>query len=146
VSGFRAESAFRPLSQALEITVAWECAGPGRARHHPLPIPDNPRRYRSCRSVLNRQLPNCVAYSVSDAASRQSKIFLSIVYLWTGRGPEINNGTSTACRPQSTVGGTERGSCEEDRRRGIGVIWWWPGRHGGGPGTQRPGRGWFSSR
>ena len=24
--------------------------------------------------------------------TKRSKIFISIVYLWTGRGPEINNG------------------------------------------------------
>jgi hypothetical protein len=31
---------------------------------------------------------------IDDYRTSGSKIFLSIVYLWTGRGPEINNGVS----------------------------------------------------
>jgi hypothetical protein len=35
---------------------------------------------------------------LDELTSLTSKIFLSIVYLWTGRGPEINNGSSAAKR------------------------------------------------
>src|SRR6266516_2962716 len=37
----------------------------------------------------------------------RSKIFISIVYLWTGRGPEINNGAGTGRGPYKRKGVSE---------------------------------------
>jgi len=37
-----------------------------------------------------------LASGVITSGSVRSKIYISIVYLWTGRGPEINNGPSVA--------------------------------------------------
>jgi hypothetical protein len=46
-----------------------------------------------------------VLHQMKPSASR-SKIFLSIVYLWTGPGPEINNGNGTASRRRQSGPGT----------------------------------------
>lgn len=52
-------------------------------------------------------VPNChLVQRNIGAGTKRSKIFLSIVYLWTGRGPEINNGASAPrSRPLRAGGG-----------------------------------------
>jgi hypothetical protein len=39
-----------------------------------------------------RRINNHSSSSSDETEAVRSKIFISIVYLWTGRGPEINNG------------------------------------------------------
>src|ERR1039457_526884 len=55
-----------------------------------------------------------VVHSMNRLSPR-SKILLSIVYLWTGRGPEIDNGASTTAA--RALGGPARRWCWRDRAR-----------------------------
>jgi hypothetical protein len=43
------------------------------------------------------------------AKAKRSKIYISIVYLWTARGPEINNGCVGGDRARSPPGSLQRG-------------------------------------
>src|SRR5215472_891135 len=62
---------------------------------------------------------------ICNSVSRRSKIFLSIGYPWTGRGPEITNGAGAADGPAV--------------RRGLLVV---ALRTGRGPKRGRSGRRW----
>src|SRR6266536_4364739 len=49
-------------------------------------------------------MPNGHQRQFSTQQAKRSKIFISIVYLWTGRGPEINNGAGTGRGPYKRKG------------------------------------------
>src|SRR5216684_6720895 len=72
-------------------------------------------------------MPSDASSASDETRTSPSKIFLSIVYLWTGRGPEINNGISaSAIRPAGPPGGGADGDRARSRwgrpSAGIGVA------------------------
>src|SRR5258708_35837580 len=94
-------------------------------------------------------VPSDASTASDETRTRRSKIFLSIVYLWTRRGPEINNGASITAAgpfpgPGGGAGGTGRGpgrrraSARDRGGRGRGADGAAPGAAGrvsraGGP-------------
>src|SRR5450432_2704122 len=75
--------------------------------------------YFRCRNYcLNDGLCRLASDAIANG-SWSSKILLSIVYLWTGRGPEINNGASAASGRRWPGPGTV------PARSVAAKGWWW---------------------
>ena len=55
----------------------------------------------------NRRMRNVSSSSPNETGIGRSKIFISIVYLWTERGPEINNGSRDRARSHEKQTGSE---------------------------------------